>query len=734
MSEPTFPKSPRIDALDKVRGAALYAADQSRPDMLHAALAVSTINRGEVLSIDTRAARALTGVKLVLTHADMGEYKPPGHVLAGGFGFQSIQPMLSNKVAYRGQPIALVVAETLEAALEGAALIKAKYDSQPFQVTLDGAPPKDIVAQQGSPLPQEMFADKVAGDADAAFAAAAHRVDARYTHPPQHQNPIELVSTVAEWRKGTLVIHEGTQNSGAIRHGLARQLGLDPARIEVISPQCGGGFGLKNSLQMQTLFAAVASRKLGQPVKLVVPRSQLFHDASFRPASRHHIQLGADASGKILAAVHEADQQTSRHDLFPGVYAEMSARLYGIPNFRGRERLVRTDVQTPGYMRAPFEQPASFAFESAVDELAHTLGIDPVELRLRNDTQRDVLTGKPLSSRFLAECLQEGAKRFGWNKRKAQPASMKAKNGAAIGWGVACGAYKAATSPTMARIAATRDGRILFAVGGHEMGQGMRSAIANVLVRQLRVDPQALVIQVGDTRGAPQHLTAGSWGTASVVPAAQEAAQALLAALAELAPGHDPALTPAQVLALAGRERVEAEVRRKAPGQPDAVYGRLQGGMPAPAGPAYPEFVSMSYVAHFVEVSVEAVTRRIRVLRVVSVVDCGRVVSPVTADSQVRGGVVWGIGAALREISEVDPRYGGFLNADLAEYVVPVNADIGQIDVAFIDQPDPLLNATGVKGLGEVAMVGVAAAIANAVHHATAKRIRHLPIRIEDVL
>lgn len=733
MNDSVFPKQARIDARDKVRGAALYAADQARAGMLHAMLAVSTINRGEVLSIDTRAARAVAGVRLVLTHADMGEYKPAGHVLAGGFAFQGMQPMLAPKIAYRGQPIALVVADTLEAATEAAALIRAKYQELPSQLTLD-APDKDIVPQQGSPLQQQMFADKVAGDADGAFADALHQIDARYLHPAQHQNPIELVSTVAEWRKGTLVIHEGTQNSGAIRHGLARQLGLDPERIEVISPQCGGGFGMKNSLQMQTLLAAVAARRLGQPVKLVVPRSQLFHDASFRPASRHRIRLGADAGGKILAAVHEADQQTSRHDLFPASYAEMTARLYGIPNFRGRERLVRTDVQTPGYMRAPFEQPASFAFESAVDELAQLIGIDPVELRLRNDTQIDVLSGKPLSSRFLAECLREGARRFGWRRRDARPASMKAPDGAAIGWGVACGAYKAATSPAIARIAATSDGRIHFTVAGHEMGQGMRTAIANVLVRQLGVDPGALAIRIGDTRGAPQHLTAGSWGTASVAPAAEDAARALKEALAQLVPGHDRSLRPAQVLALAQRTRIEAEVRCKAPGQPDAVYGRLQGGMPAPAGPVYPEFVSMSYAAHFVEVNVEPVTRRIRVARVVSMVDCGRVVSPVTADSQVRGGVVWGIGAALREISEVDPRYGGFLNADLAEYVLPVHADIGHIEVGFIDRPDPLLNAAGVKGLGEVAMVGVAAAIANAVQHATGQRIRRLPIRIEDVL
>lgn len=734
MNDSTFPNTPRVDARDKVRGAAPYAADQVRPGMLHAALAVATVNRGQLLSIDTRAARALAGVRLVLTHADMEGVKPAGYLMAGGFAFQSLQPLLSPQVAYRGQPIALVVADTLEVAHEAAALVSARYAEQPSRLFLEDAPPGDIVAQADSPLPPAMAADKVAGDADGALARAPHRIDARYEHPPQHQNPIELLSTVAEWRKGTLVIHEGTQNSGALRHGLARQLGLDPARIEVVSPQVGGGFGLRNALQAHTVLAALAARKLGRPVKLVLARGQQFHDASFRPASRHRIRLGADADGRIVAAIHEADQQTSRHDLFPASYAEMSARLYGIENFRGHERLVRTDVQTPGFMRAPYEQPASFAFESAVDELAQLLALDPVALRLRNDTQVDAISGKPLSSRFMAECLQQGAHRFGWSRRDARPGSMQAPDGTAIGWGMACGAYKAATSPAMARIVAHDDGRIVFGVAGHEMGQGMRTAIANVLARALRVDPGALIIELGDTRAAPQHLTAGSWGTASVVPAAERAAQALREALAQLQPGHDPGLSPAQVLRLAGRASIEAEARSKAPGQPDAIYGRLQGGLPAAAGPVYPEFVSMSYAAHFVEVRVEALTRRIRVARVVSVIDCGRVASPVTADSQARGGVVWGIGAALREISEVDPRYGGFLNADLAEYVLPVQADIGQIEVSFIDRPDPLLNASGVKGLGEVAMVGVAAAIANAVQHATGKRIRRLPIRIEDVL
>lgn len=733
MSKFSNPEIPRVDARDKVRGAARYAADDARPGLLHAALAVATINRGEVRSIDTRAARAVRGVRLVLTHLDMAGYKPPGFLLGGGFGFQSMQPMLAPHIAYRGQPIALVVADSLEAAIEGAEAIKARYDSAPSQLSLD-APAADIVAQQGSPLPQEMFGDKRAGDADAAYAAAPVRVDAEYRLPAQHQNPMELISTVAEWHGDTLTIHEGTQNSGAIRHGLARELGIDAARIEVISPQVGGGFGMKNSLQMQTLLAAVAAQRLRRPVKLVVSRSQQFHDASFRPASRHRVRLGADASGKLLAAIHEADQQTSRHDLFPASHAEVTARLHGMGSYRSHERLVRTDVQTPGFMRAPWEHPGSFALETAIDELALALNMDPVGLRLKNDTQTDLLTGKPLSSRFLAECMQRGAERFGWSRRQARPGSMRDPDGSQIGWGMACGTYKAATTPVVAGIAATADGRIEFSVAGHEMGQGIRTAIANVLAQRLRVSTDALDIRIGDTRAAQQHLTAGSWGTASVVPAAEEAASALLDALASLRPGHDPALKPAEVLRLAGRERIEAGVRRKGPGQPDAIFQRLAGGMVAAAGPVYPGFVAMSYVAHFVELRIEPRTRRVRVPRVVSVVDCGRVASPVTAASQVRGGVVWGIGASLREISEVDPRYGGFLNADLAEYVLPVNADIGQIEVDFIDRPDPLLNAAGVKGLGEVAMTGLAAAVGNAVFHASGRRIRHLPIRIEDLI
>ncbi len=314
------------------------------------------------------------------------------------------------------------------------------------------------------------------------------------------------------------------------------------------------------------------------------------------------------------------------------------------------------------------------------------------------------------------------------------PGSMRDADGTLIGWGVAAGTYKAATAAAIARLRVMDDGTALISVGVHEMGQGIRTALAAAVGRKLGIAPDRVLVEIGDTRSTPQHTTVGSWGTATAVPAADEAADAMLRALAELVPGGAAGRSPAETLRAAGRRSFDVTIRRKAPGQPDAIFDRLTSGLLAVAGPNYPDFVSFSYIAHFVEVRVEPNTRRVRVPRVVSVADCGRVISPRTAASQVRGGVVWGIGAALREASEVDPRYGGFLNADLADYVLPVNADVGAIDVEFIDRPDPLVNAMGIKGLGEVVLVGVAAAISNAVHHATGRRLRDLPIRIEQLM
>ena len=731
--EPVQQAIGRVDARDKVLGMPIYAADRSGPDIAYAMTTPATIALGRITRIHTEAARAVPGVRLVLTHEDAPPVASPGFIGGGGFGHQSVQPLAGPDITYRGQTIGLVVADTLEAAIEAASLIVAEYEPRSPSVTLDAPGGETVRVEDVIPVPA--YADMVLGDADAAFAASAVQIDATYDSPAQHQNPMEMIATVAEWKGDTLVIHEGTQNVAAYQNGVAAQLGIDPAAVEVVSPYIGGGFGQKGALQSHTALVAYAARQVGQPVKLVIPRDQLFHSASFRPASRHHIQLGGDRSGRILTGTHEVDQQTSRPDDFPLTYTSSTASQYPWEQYRGTMRLTRLDTQTPGFMRAPPEAPALFALESAVDEFAYAVGMDPITVRQANDTMMQTVAGLPLTSRFALDCLRRGAELFGWSGRSMAPGSMVADDGSLIGWGMALGSYPVLTMPGVARLRLSADGRVRVAVTGHEMGQGIRSAIAAQVAGTLSVPAGQIEIVVGETRGAvPQHNTAGSWGTATAIPAVRQALDDLLAEVAriDLDPGANR--SPHAVLAAAGRDVIEVEGRHLAPGQEPDAFEKAAAGQNVMAGPIYPEFASFSYIAHFVEVRVEPSTHRVRVPRVVSVADCGRVMNRKTAESQVRGGVVWGIGQALRERSEVDPRYGGFLNAELAEYIVPVNADIGEITVDFIDEPDPLINRDGVKGLGEVVMAGVAPAIANAIFHATGRRHRSLPIRIEDML
>lgn len=718
MTKATFPDRARIDARAKVRGTNAYAADVGMRGLLHAMTVPATIGKGTMTSLSIEAAMRVPGVVRVLTPDDF-----PVQVAPLNYPNVSAPPTLERKIAYRGQPVALVVAETLEAAIEGAESIHPAFTAENFVVLLDSP---GAVKDHGH--------DLVFGDPIKAMASAAETVDVTYESPKQHHNPIELISTTAVWEGGQLTIHEGTQTAGGVKFAVARALGLDPAQVEVKSPSIGGAFGQKGQIQRQTAIVARAAMLLGRPVKLVVPRGQIFHNAIFRPHSKHHVRLGADADGKMVAARYDAEHQQSRAGSFPAEYHTKTTRLYGIANYGGSTANVRLDTQPPGYMRAPHEQPACFAFEGAVDELAYKLNRDPVDFRIANDTKIDPEKGQPLSSRYLKECLTEGARRFGWGKRIQAPGSMTAADGTQIGWGVASGIYPSAVTPALATLRISADGSTRFATSGHEMGQGIRTAIAAVLIDELEIDPANLEILIGDTSAAPQHLTAGSWGTFSSVPVAAQAVRRMREAVAELLAGRKVAGNLHRQLAAVRRPYLQVEVLQLGPGQKPAALDSLRQGRYAITGPAYPGFTTMSHIAHFVEVRIEPTTRRIRMPRVVSIADCGRVVSPRTATSQVYGGVVWAFSAALREVGEVDPRYGGVLNNDLADYIVPVNADIGDIDVGFINEPDPLANDLGVKSLGEVAMVGASAAIANAIFHATGKRVRRLPIRIEDLL
>lgn len=713
----TFTDHPRIDARQKVLGQRLYAADQVFPGLLYAMVVPARIAKGRVTSLPTEPAMRVPGVVRILTASD---FETPKGSASGG---PPPIPTLTMEIAYRGQPIALVVAKTLEAAIEGAEAVQAEYAADTFV---------PLISSPGAS--RQPVADVKAGDAAQAMAGATTTIEAEYDTPAQHHNPIEMLATTAVWADGRLTIFEGTQGATAVKANVARSLQLDPAIIDVKSAYIGGGFGQKSAVQRQTAIVAQAAMLLGRPVKLVMPRGQIFHNATFRPASRHKIKLGADASGKMVAVNYDVDHQQSRNGQFPPDYHDAPVQMYGIADYLGTAANVRIDTQSPGYMRTPHPHPACFAFESAVDELALKLGRDPVAFRLAHDATTDPLTGHPLSSRFLNECIAEGARRFGWPQRKAAPGSMTLADGTLVGWGMACGAYPSITAANMATLSIGAGGKTRFALGGHEMGQGIRTVIAAVLLRELDIDPAGLEIVVGDTTAAPQHTTAGSWGTASTTPIAEKAARQIKAAITELLNGREVTGNLHRQLASVKRPSVQVEVSQLGPGQQPEALQQMQNFGYALDGPAYPNFTSFSYIAHFVEVHVEPRTRRVRVPRVVSVVDCGRVISPRTAESQMRGGVVWAIGSALREETEVDPRFGGWLNNDLADYVVPVNADIGEIEVGFIDRPDPLISTIGAKGLGEVAMAGAAAAIANAVFHATGRRIRQMPIRIEHLL
>jgi xanthine dehydrogenase YagR molybdenum-binding subunit len=722
MPADAFPDRERIDARDKVLGRTQYAGDVQLPGLLYAMLVPARIAKGRITAISTADARRMPGVIRVLTPRD---FPPPPKTKSGGQGAAAIPPppTLEMQIAYRGQPVALVVAETLEVAIAAAEAIHPVYAAETFS---------PLVISEGAQ--REPAEDVTAGDAATAMSRAKMKVEAEYESPAQHHNPIEMLATIAVWSGGRLTIYEGTQGATVVKTKVAEALRLDPAIIDVKSSYTGGGFGQKGAVQRQTAIVARAAMLLGRPVKLVLPRGQIFNNATFRPLSRHKITIGVDEAGKMSAVIYDADHQQSRRGQFPPVYHEGPVQLYGIANYHGTTAHVRIDTQPPGYMRAPHPHPACFAFEGVVDELAERLGRDPVAFRLAHDAKVDPTNGRPLSSRFLHECIAEGAKRFGWERRTPAPGSMTLPDGTLVGWGVGCGSYPVITSANIATLRIGANGTTRFALSGHEMGQGIRTLIAAVLLRELDIDAARLEIQIGDTTFAPQHMTAGSWGASSTAPIAEKAARQIKASIGELLAGRRISGNLHQQLATVKRPFVAVQTTQLAPGQRPEAIQQLRATGYSLTGPDYPEFTTFSYIAHFAEVRVEPRTRRVRVPRVVSIADCGRVISPRTAESQVRGGVVWAIGSALQEATEVDARFGGWMNNDLADYVVPVNADIGEIEVGFIDRPDPLVNSLGSKGLGEVAMVGASAAIANAIYHATGKRLRKMPIRIEDLL
>lgn len=744
---------PRVDALEKVTGRAVYSADQPAERMAYAYLRTASVARGQIRGIDRRAAQAVSGVLAIMTHEDVGSQIKAGKVLmAGGYMSSSVAPLESARVQFAGQIVGVVVAESFEAAREAAGALAFDYLAE--QPTADFDSPGATMVE-----PRALGETAIeAGDVERALAEAPVVIDARYSTPAQHQNPMELYQSTCAWDGEELTVWESSQNVRGFQHGLAEQLGIDPERVRFISTYVGGAFGARGELGQATALIALAAKRLGRPVKLVASRTQGFTLRTYRAETRHHVRLGADRDGRLTALSHDSWELTSRSDRFALAASTATGRLYACPNVRTKVSNVEADRQSPGFMRGPPGTPYLFALESALDELSYVLDIDPVELRRRNDTMVETVTHKPYTSRSLVQCLNAGAKAFGWASRNPKPASMRDGDDL-VGWGVATAFYPAQVGPADCRITLTPELRAVIEVGTHEIGTGIRTIVAQVAADLLGIPMDRVEVRLGDSRLPAAPLSAGSNSTATVCSVVAVACRNLTDRIARAAVYGDGDLNGADAAQVVIREgRAEASGRsepltdlvvRAGGGRSlveDATF--TPHGIPPAGGPAsmrrgLPVFrggaslkdrMQFAFGAHFVEVRVRRGTGEIRVPRLVGAFAAGRIMNPRTARSQLMGGQIWGIASALHEQTEVDRRSAAYTNDDLADYLIAVNADITSVETLMLPEEDPLINPLGIKGVGEIGIIGVNAAVANAVYHATGIRARDLPIRLEHLV
>ena len=719
---------PRYDARAKVTGSALYASDVNLPDTVYAFLVSSGIARGRVKSFDLREAKSLPGVLEILTHENIGDgIRPVKFFTEGGPASNSVVPLSSPAIAYGGQTIAVVLADSYEAARDGAHRVVVDYEIDRPAATFGS--PGALEEELATRNPKHD--DPKVGDFATAFAAAPVKVEASYSTPTQHHNPIELFTTQCSWDGPQLTVYEPSQNVYGIKNGLAQQIGIDPSQVRVVSPFVGGAFGSKGALTQRTALIALAARKLGRPVKLVPTREQGFTIATYRAETRHTIKLGATADGKLQALSHDGWEVTSRPDPYAVAGTDASTRMYACPNIASNVSLVRADRSTPGFMRAPAETPYFFALESAMDELAVALKMDPVELRRVNDTAREPIKGLPYTSRTLMPCFDQAAEAFGWAKRDPRPGSMRDRDWL-VGWGCATSAYPTQMAAAAARVSLFPDGTARVETASHEIGNGIYTVVAQTAAECLGLHYEKVTVLLGDTRLPPAPVAGGSISTASVCSVVAKACDAIRSRLSNN--GESPTDLVA-ALKERGMGAVEDYAEWLPHGAPQGALQALYKGAAMPTGGAkLPDRIQFAFGAQFVEVRVHARTREIRVPRIVGAFASGRIMNTRTAHSQYMGGMIWGIGSALHEETEIDANAARYLNTNLADYLVPVNADVGDVEVIMVPEEDNLVNPLGIKGIGEIGIVGTSAAVANAVYHATGQRLRDLPLRIDSLV
>ncbi|TPK71412.1 xanthine dehydrogenase family protein molybdopterin-binding subunit [Mesorhizobium sp. B2-4-15] len=726
----------RRDGFLKVTGAATYAADNHPENLLHAVVAVSTIARGRVASLDVDAAKAHPGVVEVITPANRIPLALDPDVKVGLFGFR-IEALQDDRVRYANQPIALVVAETLEAATEGVRLLAPRYDVEQTRISFgDGEAFEPVAVAFGSPPVAAV------GDLGAGLAAASHRVEASYVTPAQYHNAMEPHAMVASWDGDRLTLDTPNQAIVLSRAAFAAYFGIPAENVLLRSPFLGGGFGSKAIMNGPYILCILAARMLGRPVKMVLPRAQMFGPVGHRGATRQTLRLGTDADGRLTALEHDAVATTSSFDDFLEPAANASLNLYASPTIVARHHGLRLDIGTPGPMRAPGEASGSAALESAMDEAALACGLDPLEFRLRNYAENDPASGKPFSAKSLRECYAQGAEAFGWAGRALEPCRMRDEAGQLVGWGMGSAIFHAPMFQAEARATLRADGTALVETAGADMGQGAWTALAQIAADGLGLDIDKIEFRSGSSDLPDGGVAGGSGHTATAGSALHNAGTDVISKLTELAVNdRDSPLFGAGNAGVDARHgrlyHRDDEARSESYQSILARAGltNLEGNGRGGRDPASAEQRAMfSHGAVFAEVKVDPDLGQVKATRLVGAFAAGRIINPKLARSQLYGGMIWGISFALHEEALHDRRTGRPMNADLAGYHIPVHADIPDMEVLLIDEVDPYVNGLGIKGVGEIGITGTVGAIANAIWHATGVRARRFPIRIEDII
>lgn len=710
---------PRVDGPVKVTGTAVYTGDVALPDLAHAVLVQSTIAKGRITGTDIAAAETAPGVLAVyISDGSLGIGPVASFYSADNGPMGDGRTPLSDPVIHHhGQHIAMVVAETLEQAVAGAESIRTRYRHESPLVRIE-----DAIAQ--TPPGRE---DIVRGDLATGLAVADVTVEAYYETPPQHMNPMEPCATTARWSGDRLTVYDSTQYVGGVRVALAAAFGLPVDKVRVLSGFVGGGFGSKGTVWPHVLLAAAAARRVGRPVRLVLTRPQMFTSCGTRPATRQRIVLGAHRDGRLTAIAHDGTTATSPGENVVESTGGITSTLYACPNVAIRQRIVRLDMQAPTFQRGPGRAPGSFALESALDELAHELRMDPLELRLRNHADTDPSSGRPWSSKHLRECYRAGAERFGWEPDDRTPGTRR-EGDVLIGTGMATAAHEMDPGAAAAYAELRVDGSAVIGVASHDIGTGTYTVFGQIAADVLGLAPDRIIVRLGDTDLPEAPPSIGSQTVAYVGPAIRRACEAVRDDLlaAAVADPESP-LYQREIGAIEfGPETFASELARIGVPSLSAV------------GHHHPDanspYAVQSFGAHFAEVAVDSLTGTVRVRRMVGAFDIGRVINPRTARSQLLGGMTFGLAQALMEATTIDPRRGQVVEPHLAGYHLPVNADVGTLDVLFVGGPDPHLSDLGARGAGEIGVIGAAAAIANAVFHATGVRVRTLPITPDRVM